>query len=107
MCEENKEFDPRDLNKDGKVSLDERIRAAAGKAEEAFGAAAGAVKGGVDRMVEKVKDYKALSPEEKKAKEEEWNRKATDLAGKASDKAKEIAVEVKEKLFGKKEAEEN
>ena len=90
MNEQNQEFDPRDYNKDGKVSIEEKIRAVAEKAEEAFGKAAGAVKDGVEHVVGKVKDYQALTPEEKAAKEEEWNRKATEFAGKASDKAKEF-----------------
>ena len=96
MNEQNQEFDPRDYNKDGEVSLEEKIRVAAEKAEEAFGKAADAVK-----------DYQALSPEEKKAKENEWNRKATKFAEKASDKAKELAEEVKsgaEKFFCKKDS---
>ena len=107
MNEQNQEFDSRDYNKDGKVSIDEKIRAAAEKAEEAFGKAANAVKEGVENVVGKVKDYQALSLEEKKAKEDEWNRKATEFAGKASDKAKELAEEVKsgaEKFFCKKDS---
>ena len=107
MNEHNQEFDQRDCNKDGKVSIDEMIRAAAEKAEDVLGKAAGAVKDGVEQVVGKVKDYQALSPEEKKAREDEWNRKATEFAEKASDKAKELAEEVKEgagKFFGKKEA---
>lgn len=107
MNEQNQEFDPRDYNKDGEVSLEEKIRVAAEKAEEAFGKAADAVKEGVEMVVGKVKDYQALSPEEKKTKEDEWNRKATEFAGKASDKAKEIAEAVKsgaEKFFCKKDS---
>ena len=107
MNEQNQEFDPRDYNKDGKVSIEEKIRAAAEKAEEAFGKATGAVKDSVEQVIGKVKDYQAMSPEEKKAREDEWNRKATEFAGKASDKAKELAGEVKEgaeKLFCKKES---
>lgn len=53
----------------------------------------------------KVKNYQALSPEEKKAKQEEWKDKATNAANKAADSAKDFAREVKEeaeKLFGNK-----
>lgn len=95
MNEENQEFDQRDLNKDGKVSVKEMLQDAAD-----------AVKEGVDKVIGKVKDYNALSPEEKKAKEDEWNLKATAFAEKASDKAKEFAEEVKEsagRIFGKKD----
>lgn len=96
MSEQNQEFDPRDTNKDGKVSVKEMLQDAAGKASEAIGKAATAVKGDVDHLVGKVKDYQALSPEEKKAKEAGWNAKATEIAGKASEKAKEIFAEFKE-----------
>ena len=95
MDEQNQEFDPRDVNQDGKVSVKEMLQGAAD-----------AVKDGVDKVIGKVKDYQALTPEEKKAKEDEWNRKATAFAEKASDKAKEMAEEVKEsaeRLFGKKD----
>ncbi|MBO4475967.1 MAG: hypothetical protein J5737_04545 [Bacteroidales bacterium] len=107
MNEQNQEFDPRDVNQDGNVSIEEKIRAAADMAEEAFGKAAGAVKDGVEQVVGKVKDYRALSPEEKKAKEDVWNSKATAFAEKASNKAKELAEEVKEgagRFFRKKES---
>lgn len=110
MNEQNQEFDPRDLNKDGKVSVQEMIRGAAEKAEEAFGKAAGAVKESVEHFAGKVKDYQALTPEEKKAREDEWNRKATAFAERASDKMKEFAGEVKDgagKVFGKKEQKED
>jgi hypothetical protein len=53
----------------------------------------------------KVKDYQALSPEEKKARQDQWKDKATDAANKAADAAKDFAQEVKEgaeKLFGNK-----
>lgn len=103
--EENKqEFDPRDTNKDGKVSVKEKILHAADKINEAMYGAADAVKEGAGKVVGKVKDYKALSPEEKQARQDQLNQKATDAANKASDKAKEIFQDLKEdarKVFGK------
>ena len=59
--------DPRDLNSDGKVSLDEKLKCAAAKASKKFNEVA-------DEMVDN----------------------ATDLYDKASPKAKEIIGEVKE-----------
>ena len=50
MSEQNQEFDPRDYNKDGEVSLEEKIRVAAEKTEEAFGKAADAVKSGAEKF---------------------------------------------------------
>lgn len=94
--EENKqEFDPRDLNKDGKVSVKEQLLHAADKINEAMYDAADAVKG-----------FVSLSPEEKQARQENLNRKATDVANKASDAAKEVLDDIREgaqKLFGKKD----
>ena len=103
--EENKqEFDPRDTNKDGKVSVKEKILHAADKINEAMYGAADAVKEGAGKVVGKVKDYQALSPEEKQARQDQLNQKATDAANNASDKAKEIFQDLKEdarKVFGK------
>lgn len=102
--EENKEFDPRDLNKDGKVSLKEQILDAADKGNEMLYQAADAIKGKAKDIAGKVKDYQALSPEEKKAKQEEWNEKLSEAAEKATDAAKEAFEDVKEsagKLFKK------
>ena len=94
------EFDPKDINKDGKVSVKEKLLDAADKANEAIGEA-------VDTIKEKVKEYNALTPEEKKAKQAEWNEKLTQAAERASDSVKGIVDDVKdgaEKLFhGKKE----
>lgn len=107
MCEQNPEFDPRDTNQDGKVSVKERLLDAADKANEAIGIAADAIKDGAKQVIDKVKDYQALSPEEKKAKQDEWKDKATEAVGKAADTAKEFAQDVKEeaeKLFSKKES---
>ena len=107
MSEQNQEFDPRDLNKDGKVSVKERLMEAADKASEALGLAADAIKDEAKELYGKVKDYQALSPEETKAKQDPWKEKANEAAGKAADTAKEFAEEVKEgaeKLFGKKQA---
>ena len=97
------EFDPRDTNKDGKVSARERLLDAANKANEAIDIAAGVIRDEARELYGKVKDYQALSPEEKKAKQDEWKDKATDAANKAADTAREFAQEVKgeaEKLFG-------
>lgn len=107
MSEQNQNFDPKDLNQDGKVSVKERLLEAADKANEALSIAADAVKDGVGQVVDKVKDYQTLSPEEKKAKQDQWKEKASEVAGKAADTAKEFVDEVKEsaeKLFSKKEA---
>ena len=99
------DFDPRDTNMDGKVSAKERLMDAANKANEAIDIAAGVIRDEARELYGKVKDYQALSPEEKKAKQEEWKGKATDAANKAADTAKEFANEVKEeaeKLFRNK-----
>ncbi|MBQ6198254.1 MAG: hypothetical protein IJK44_03345 [Bacteroidales bacterium] len=102
---ENQEFDPKDTNKDGKVSVKEQILHAADKINEAMYGAADAVKEGAGKVVGKVKDYEALSPEEKQAKQDQWNQKATETANKASETAREIFNDIKsdvKKLFGKK-----
>ena len=102
--EQNPEFDPRDLNKDGKVSVKERLLDAADKANEALGIAAEAIKDEAREVAGKVKDYQAISPEGKKAKQDQWKDKASEVAGKAADAAKEVFEEVKEgagKLFKK------
>ena len=109
MSEQNQEFDPRDLNKDGKISVKERLLDAASKANEAMEIAAGAIRDEAKEVYGKVKDYQALSPEEKKAKQEVWKEKATDAANKAADAAKEVFEDVKEgaqKLFNNKENKE-
>jgi len=101
------EFDPRDLNKDGKVSITEQLLGAADKANEAIDQAVDALKEGARKVFSKVKDYQALSPEEKKAKQDEWKEKATDAANKAADTAKEVFEDVKEgaeKLFKNSES---
>lgn len=97
------EFDPRDLNKDGKVSTKERLLDAANKATEAIEITAGVIRDEAKELYGKVKDYQALSPEEKKAKQDEWKAKATEAADKAVDAAKDFAEDVKEgaeKIFG-------
>ena len=106
MNNQNQGFDPQDLNKDGKVSVKERLQVAAEKAIEAADIAADAIKDGAKELYGKVKDYQALSPEEKKARQDEWKDKATEAAGKAADSAKEFAQEVKEgaERFFKKES---
>ena len=93
MSEE--QFDPRDLNQDGKVTLDEKIRYAAGKAGDAISGAAKAVK-----------DYATGTPEERKAKNEEIKGKISEAADKVEAGAKKVYGEVKEgaeKLFKKEE----
>lgn len=93
MSEEK--FDPRDLNQDGKVTLEEKIRYAAGKASDAISGAAKAVK-----------DYAQGTPEERKAKNEEIKGKISHAADKVEEGAKKVYGEVKEgaeKLFKKEE----
>ena len=105
MSEQNQEFDPRDTNKDGKVSTKEKLLDAAEKANEALYEVADVIKDEAVELYGKVKDYQALSPEEKKARQDQWKDKATDAASKAADAAKDFAQEVKEgaeKLFGNK-----
>jgi hypothetical protein len=106
--EENKqEFDHKDTDKDGKVSVKEKLLHVADKINEAMYGAADAVKEGAGKAVDKVKEYQALSPEEKQARQDELNQKATAAATKAGDKAKEIFEDLKEdarKVFGKKDS---
>jgi hypothetical protein len=80
MSEQNTEFDPMDRNQDGKVSVMERLQEAADKAIEAAEIAAGVIKDEAMELYGKVKDYQTLSPEEKKAKQEEWKDTAKDFA---------------------------
>ena len=107
----NQEFDPKDRNQDGKVTLDERLQYAADKAGEVLKTATDSVVAGAGKVAEKVKAYADLSPEERKAKNAEMKEKALDAAEKAIDSAKETFKEVKEdveeyieKKKGKKEA---
>ena len=96
MSEELK--DPRDLNGDGKVSLEEKIKFAAGKAGEKLGEVA-------EEMKANAKDlYEKNAP---KAKEilNEMKGNAAELAGKAKegaaglmDKAKDKMDEAKDKI---------
>lgn len=65
-----------------KVSVKERLLDAAGKANEAIYEAVDAVIDETKVIIGKVKDYDALSPEEKKAKQDEWKAKASDVAEK-------------------------
>ena len=90
--------------KSGIRSFKEQLRDAADKGNEMLYKAADAVKDEAKKIAAKVKDYQALSPEEKKAKQDEWNSKLSDAANKASDTAKEVFEDVKEsaqKLFKK------
>lgn len=103
MSEQN-EFDPRDLNQDGKVSLDERIKAAADKAGEVLKTAAGAVAEGTGKVTGQVKTYADMTPEERKEKNAELKGKASGFAEKAAGAAKEVFEEIKEsaeKIFKK------
>lgn len=122
MCEEKQEFDPRDLNKDGKVSFKERMQDAAQKAGEALNIAGAAIKDeagdafenvkqgagevfdkvkqGTDEVIGKVKDYANLSPEERKERNEAIADRVADAARVVYNDAKESA----EKLFKKKDA---
>ena len=104
MSEE--QFDPRDLNKDGKVTLEEKLRYAAGKAGAAISSAAKNIKEDATEMVGKVKDYKNATPEERKAKNDEVKGKVSDAADKVEDAAKKVFGQVKDaagKLFKKEE----
>lgn len=77
--EEEIKKDPRDLNEDGKVSLDEKLKYAASKAGEKISETAASVKCGAKKL------YDKAAP---KAKElyAEVKEKSEDLAGKAKDK---------------------
>lgn len=82
MAEENIK-DPRDLNGDGKVTLEEKIKYAAAKASEKLSEVA-------DEMKENAKElYGKAAP---KAKEvfAEMKENAEDLAGKAKGKIEEL-----------------
>lgn len=95
MSEQNREFDPRDYNKDGNVSFGEVLKSAADSIRE-----------GAEEVVGKVRAYADLSPEERKAKNEELKEKASQLADEAAATAKEVFEEMKEnagKLFKKGE----
>ena len=109
MNEEPREFDPRDRNKDGKVSVGERLMDAAGKAGEAILEVADATLDGAKIVVGKVKDYAEMTPEERQVKNEEIRLKASNAADKAVDAAKGAFQEVKagaERLFNKPEEKE-
>ncbi|MBP5505696.1 MAG: hypothetical protein J6X89_06315 [Bacteroidales bacterium] len=117
MCEEKKEFDPRDRNQDGKVSVKEIMQDAVDKVDAAFTKAGDAirdqagdvidkVKQGADNVVGKVKGYADMTPEERKAKNQEFLDKASGVADKIADATKEVYEDVKEgaeKLFSKKQ----
>ena len=106
MCENKQEFDPRDLNHDGKVSFDEKLKDAANKTGAALKNAAGAVVDGTKEVAGKVKDYVDMTPEERKIKNAEIKDKVSDAANKAANAAKGAFEDVKEgaeKLFKKGE----
>ena len=89
MSEELK--DPRDLNADGKVTLEEKIKYAAGKAGEKLGEVA-------EEMKANAKDlYEKAAP---KAKEVlgEMKENAAELAGKAKEGAAEMMDKAKDKI---------
>lgn len=91
MCDCENKKDPRDLNGDGKVTLDEKIKYAAGKAGEKLSEVAGEMKENAKELYEKA------AP---KAKEvlSEMKENAEDLA----EKAKVKMDEVKDKIDGMK-----
>lgn len=95
MNEQNQDFDPRDYNKDGKVTFDEVLKSAAESIRE-----------GAEEVVGQVRAYADLTPEERKVKNEELKQKASILADEAAATAKEVFGEMKEnaeKLFKKSE----
>ena len=67
------------------ASFQDQVKDAADKASKAVNAAAGAIIEGAGKVTDKLRAYKDLSPEEKKAKQEEWNERVTKAAEKASD----------------------
>ena len=87
------------------ASFQDQVKDAADKAGKDVNAAADAIIEGAGKVTDKLREYKELSPEEKKAKQEEWNQRVTKAAEKASDALKEGFEEIKEKVFGKKESE--
>lgn len=78
-------FDPRDLNKDGKVSFTEKVQFAAGQAKEKAVEVAG-------KVAEKSKVVYAEAKE-----------KTVEVAGKVADKSKELYAEAKDKAADLKE----
>ena len=87
-------------------SVKDLLLDAADMANEAIGKAVDAIKEGARQVADKVKEYDALSPEEKKTKQEEWKAKAYEVAEQASDAVVDLADDIKEgaeKLFGNKE----
>jgi uncharacterized protein YjbJ (UPF0337 family) len=90
MSEETKK-DPRDLNDDGKVTLDEKIKYAAGKAGEKLGEVA-------EEMKENAKElYEKAAP---KAKEiyGEMKENAAELVGKAKEGAADLMGKARDKM---------
>lgn len=99
-------FDPKDVNQDGKVSFDEHVHDIADKTGDALKTAAGVVVEGAEEVVGQVKAYVEMTPEERKAKNEELKEKATDVADKVADSTKGFFAKVKEgaqKIFKKGE----
>ena len=88
-------FDPKDLNQDGKVSFDEHVHDIADKTGEALKTAAGVVIEGTEEVVGQVKAYVDMTPEERKAKNEELKEKATDVADKVADSTKGLFGKIK------------
>ena len=79
--------DPRDLNSDGKVSLDEKLKCAAAKASKKFNEVA-------DEMVDNAKDlYDKASPKAK-----EIFGEVKENAGKLMDDAAELMDKAKDKI---------
>ena len=95
--EENKqEFDKRDLNKDGKVSLGEKIGYSIDKAQEKLEEAAAQAKVKAEELKEKAPGKIAEMKQEVKEAAEQAKVKAAELKDKASEKFAEMKEETKE-----------
>ena len=90
------EFDKRDLNKDGKVSLGEKIGYSIDKAQEKLEEAAGKAKVKAEELKEKAPGKFAEMKEEVKEAADKAKVKAAELKGKASEKFAEMKEETKE-----------
>ena len=86
--EEEIKKDPRDLNGDGKVSFDEKVKYAAGKAGEKISETAASVKCGAKKL------YDKAAP------------KAKELYAEAKEKSENLAEKAKCKLDGLKKKKE-
>ncbi|MBR5736648.1 MAG: hypothetical protein IKX60_07655 [Bacteroidales bacterium] len=116
--EENKqEFDPRDLNKDGKVSIGEKIGHGIDEALKDAKVVAGKAKVKAEELKSKAPEKFAEMKEDVKEAAGKAKAKAEELKSKAPEKFAEMKGEVKEaadkakakfdNLVSKKEGEEN